>query len=668
MTKILPFLAIPWVLMVVGCSSEEQRLSPEQPIDYRDAQHQSMHDLQDRGETAALLPYFRSENPAVRYQAALAQASIQDSTAIDSLANLLQDEHPMVRMAAAYSLGQIRSSKAAPLLTANFAQSDTTGKYWLANQAILEAIGKCGDQEHLQALSTIRTYQATDTLLLLGQARGLLQFTLRGLTSYQSIKRLTDLATASVYPEPIQATAAYALMRVGDFPLDTFRSNLINGFRSTHSPDVKMALAIALGKTAHPEAGQTLVDAFSEIDDYRILCNLLRALGNFDYQQVQSVPTLALQHPQPYVTLRAAEFFRDFGQPEEATRYWRLARDSTDHMLAKLILYAAAHRHLPVYRVQVRDAINYELRALYLNASAPYEKAAALEALAEFPWNYRFIQRESFSDSNVVIRSAGVNALAKISNRADFDRYFGVSRQSITRELAGFFQQAIRSDDPGMMTMAASALTNPARTYAEVFDSLNWLEAARDGLELPSEQETFYALDAAWHQLSGTEYPGKETPAYTHPIDWDVFNTLPDTVYAEIKTATGKIRMRLLPEYAPATVINFVQLARSGFYDGLRFHRVVPNFVVQGGCPRGDGYGSLDYAIRSELPPLHYDRAGLVGMASAGLHTEGTQFFITHSPALHLDGRYTIFAEVVEGLSYIHNLQVGEPIKNITIL
>ena len=107
--------------------------------------------------------------------------------------------------------------------------------------------------------------------------------------------------------------------------------------------------------------------------------------------------------------------------------------------------------------------------------------------------------------------------------------------------------------------------------------------------------------------------------------------------------------------------------AREAVYRIVRHSGLVPNFVVQGGCPRGDGYGSLDYSIRSELPPLSYDREGLVGMASAGNHTEGTQFFITHSPALHLDGNYTIFARVVDGMDVVHQIQPGSKIESIII-
>ena len=127
------------------------------------------------------------------------------------------------------------------------------------------------------------------------------------------------------------------------------------------------------------------------------------------------------------------------------------------------------------------------------------------------------------------------------------------------------------------------------------------------------------------------------------------------------------VKLQLLKKEAPGSVANFVQLAKNGFFNGKNFHRVIPNFVIQGGCPRGDGYGGLDYSIRSELPPLNYDDEGYVGMASAGNHTECTQWFITHAPTPHLDGRYTIFAKVIEGMETVHQVQIGDVIKSITI-
>ncbi len=125
--------------------------------------------------------------------------------------------------------------------------------------------------------------------------------------------------------------------------------------------------------------------------------------------------------------------------------------------------------------------------------------------------------------------------------------------------------------------------------------------------------------------------------------------------------------MQLFVEEAPGSVVNFVTLVKSGYFNGKFFHRVVPNFVIQTGCNRGDGFGSEDYSIRSEFSQRKY-KTGSVGMASAGKDTEGTQWFITHSPTPHLDGKYTIFAEVVKGMEVVHQVEVGDQIIEASLI
>jgi cyclophilin family peptidyl-prolyl cis-trans isomerase len=125
--------------------------------------------------------------------------------------------------------------------------------------------------------------------------------------------------------------------------------------------------------------------------------------------------------------------------------------------------------------------------------------------------------------------------------------------------------------------------------------------------------------------------------------------------------------MELYPHWAPGSVASFLNLASTGFYNGKVFHRVVPNFVIQGGCPRGDGYGAPEYSLRTEIGLVWYDKPGYVGLASAGADTEGSQFFITHSPTPHLDGRYTIFGRVVSGLDVVDKIQVGDKIDRVVI-
>ncbi|MDA1221577.1 MAG: peptidylprolyl isomerase [Planctomycetota bacterium] len=142
-----------------------------------------------------------------------------------------------------------------------------------------------------------------------------------------------------------------------------------------------------------------------------------------------------------------------------------------------------------------------------------------------------------------------------------------------------------------------------------------------------------------------------------------------------LQTNHGAIRFRLRPDLAPAHVTNALWLTRAGFYDGLTFHRIVPGFVAQGGCPKGDGQGGPGYALRDEIPepPPQHDRRGILSAAHAGPNTAGSQFFITLRPAPWLDGIHTVFGELETGEAVLATLEAqggadGKPRKPVTIL
>jgi len=132
------------------------------------------------------------------------------------------------------------------------------------------------------------------------------------------------------------------------------------------------------------------------------------------------------------------------------------------------------------------------------------------------------------------------------------------------------------------------------------------------------------------------------------------------TLHALIQTNKGDIRVELYPEHTPITVASFVNLAERGYYDGVVFHRVIPNFMVQGGDPTGTGRGGPGYQFEDEFhADLRHDAAGVLSMANAGPRTNGSQFFITHGPTPHLDNKHSVFGKVVEGLDVV-NAIVGE--------
>ena len=150
-------------------------------------------------------------------------------------------------------------------------------------------------------------------------------------------------------------------------------------------------------------------------------------------------------------------------------------------------------------------------------------------------------------------------------------------------------------------------------------------------------------------------------------------------IYARINTSKGLILLNLSFEMAPGTVANFVGLSEGNiknekkpigepYYDGLIFHRVIPDFMIQGGCPEGTGFGGPGYKFKDEIyPELRHDKPGVISMANAGPGTNGSQFFITHTKTSWLDGKHTVFGHVIEGQDVVNKISQGDLIESIKI-
>ncbi|MBP5620525.1 MAG: peptidylprolyl isomerase [Thermoguttaceae bacterium] len=137
---------------------------------------------------------------------------------------------------------------------------------------------------------------------------------------------------------------------------------------------------------------------------------------------------------------------------------------------------------------------------------------------------------------------------------------------------------------------------------------------------------------------------------------------------ATIETTRGTIKLELFADKVPNTVANFEKLANSKFYDGLTFHRVIENFMIQGGCPRGDGTGGPGYTFADEFhPDLRHDGPGVLSMANAGPNTNGSQFFITHVACPWLDGRHSVFGKVLEGQDVVDSVQQGDKMIRVVV-
>lgn len=181
-------------------------------------------------------------------------------------------------------------------------------------------------------------------------------------------------------------------------------------------------------------------------------------------------------------------------------------------------------------------------------------------------------------------------------------------------------------------------------------------ETVREAPVVPSEEETTDKPEEAKEPSEAAETAEELEIAETG-----------EKLYALIKTSKGLIKTELFPNVAPNTVLNFVTLSEKGFYNGLNFHRVEKNFVIQGGCPVGDGTGSPGYSIPAEFNERKHVEGTLAMARAAHPDSAGCQFYICLAPADFLDGQYTVFGHTVEGMDVVHSIEPGDLIESITI-
>jgi cyclophilin family peptidyl-prolyl cis-trans isomerase len=632
-------------------------------ISMSDPEIQKITDLKDKQDLKGLYDYFRNENPSYRYQAVIAFASIKKAEANDSLVAMLQDPVMQVRSAAAFAIGQSGDSKITDRLILSFRGKDTLNVNNIFNANVLEAVGKTGNISDLKSLATVRTYRSTDTLLLLGQARAIFRMALRNITCDEGTSRMVDLLYTASVPKEVKVLAAQYFGRAKDINLSLSKVRLTDIFTRERNPDIRMALATAFGKSKDIDFLPALKTAMIAETDYRVKCNVMRALGNFPYLEFRDIAFKNLKNDNLHIASTAAGVFMSNGFIEDVPEYMKYDTVTIPWQV-RAKMNGAVLAHTALYFTKSKTVFSERIKKNLKDAESLYAKAAYVDALSKDPYNYMILTQIYAEEKNQLIKISAIEGIGNILKNPLFFRAFGNGFGRIKAEMLNTLANAITSGDVGQIAAASVILKEPSLQWKEWLKDLTFMKEALAKLKLPKEVEAYNELQSCISFLEGKEYKA-DRPAYNHPIDWALLQTVSDSSIAAIKTTQGLIRVKLYKKNAPGSVANFVHLINEKFYNGKAFHRVVPNFVIQTGCPRGDGYGSLDYSIRSELPQIYYNGEGYIGMASAGIDTEGTQWFITHSATPHLDGNYTIFGKVVEGMDVVHKIQQGDKINEI---
>ncbi|TXK52089.1 hypothetical protein FVR03_02160 [Pontibacter qinzhouensis] len=642
--RLLYFLA--GISFLAACWQQpQQSIAPVAPANkFHDATLVAIRTLQDERKTAELLAYLNHSKALYRQEAALAFASVQDTLALPPLLSMLSDTTTAVREAAAFAIGQIGHEKAESALILHLPHEQQPS----VQATLLEALGKVSTRAGAEYLATLK---ATSAQAQAGQAWGLYYLGLRQRHSIRTTDKALQLLAQTDAPEARLAAAQY-LARTPRIDLTQFRQPILSAATSDPNPEMRMALAQAMAKVRTRDKASFLSGIAQSDPDYRVRINAIRAMAGIeDFEEIEAAILAALHDKNIQVAVATAEFLQANARFVNAARLQQPLSQVKDERVKAGLMWVTLHNSV------VKSRISNQYKQLYTTAQNPYAKAHLLKALSADYANYKFIEAETFTAKQPVIATYGIEALAAMRQQADFP-------EALEQDFADLLKRAILSGDVALTGIAAGVIREPKLNYRETYQDAGFLKQAQQKLQLPRDMETNIELQKTIDFLSGKTASEPPKNPFTHPINWALVKTIPTEQLVKIKTGKGDIRMQLLVEEAPGTVANFVELTRQGFFNGLSFHRVVPNFVVQGGDKRGDGWGSSDYSIRSEFAPLKFQE-GYVGMASAGKDTESNQWFITHSPTPHLNGRYTIFAKVVDGMEVVHQLLVGDAILGV---
>ena len=590
-----------------------------------------------RWSDGELRGFLTDARPEVRARAALAVGRLQDSTSVSALLPLLADASVEVKREAVFALGQIGHRSAATPLLAKLNDPDPE-----TSIRAIEALGKLGDKA---TTARVAQFLANASAAKRGAAAV-------ALWRLADSTALEDLAAHHRDPDPeVRWRVLYAMEKI-------IRPEQVVLLAATHLQDpewlVRAYAARTIGRQKSARGTAYLLQVLND-ESVPVVVNAVRALQLIaDSTCTRCAGDLArlVGDSEPYVRVTAATAL--------AERFAFRAADSLRRVSALDSLTVHLKDHDPATRgacaralLRQTGAEAYPLVTPVLSDSSVYARVAALDGLRDLPpqgdW-LKLVRARMAPGRHLLERTTAVELLGTLRPKG----------------AAAELRAGLR--DTSVLYVAACAAT-----LAEMKDttSVKSLVAAYKTRGKDADPDARTAIHDAIRDLAGASLADSVAKLPVRSADpphyAQDFALPPAAKGARIRTSRGDIEWSFYGAEAPQTVKNFVRLARRGYFNGNVFHRVVPNFVIQDGDPTGTGSGGPGYTIRCEYNALHYD-PGMVGMALSGKDTGGSQWFITHSPQLHLDGRYTIFARVTHGMDVVNKIVQGDRILSVEIL
>ena len=613
----------------------------------------------------------RDTDVTVASNAAYALGLLVDSMSVPALAIAL-DDRPRVAREAAWALGEI----GAP-----------------ARAAILAGLAKPGDDDArmiqlLFAAAKLRPVPVAEIrpYLRMAERASVMWAATYAIARFRAAAGVRDLIALATRPEFVRVSNAESRLGVGTADVSApigIRTAEAYVLNQTGRQRARAEIARGLSFQA---AGDSLGDLAISVllrlagDPHpHVRINALRSLGTYDTRARNPV-LAATQDPDANVRIAAAQSLGTVLDSTTATWLPLWQRDTSLMYRSSLLSSATrAGARLPALTEWASHG-SWQYRLAALNAAGSSRDTGVVARAARTMSRdrdgrvrasaYGFIAGNDTSAPPREVHDALISALG------DSDFY---ARATALGSLARHGRAA---DVPAVLSAYALSTrdsSNDARIAAMQYvaeawkkDSANFSSDLRRRLSdlAPSRDPLVRApVDSVTVMRAWSSYRGNPRPLswYQNVVrTYVVPAATGKTQRATIRTRRGDIVLELFGADAPITVRNFMTLARSGYYRGTGFHRVVPNFVAQDGDPRGDGNGGPGYAIRDEMNPRRYER-GALGMALSGPDTGGSQYFITHSPQPHLDGHYTVFGRVLSGYGALDGIVQGDRILSIVV-
>lgn len=627
--------------------------------------------------------YLEYPDPAIRRRACLALGRIGFLEFPDpfrkNLEHVLQaDEDSSVRAMAAFALGEAQETESISVLTKALNDSSPQVRAMCA-----EALAKLGSNESAgklaQLIASDRSREVRRMVLLSSWRLGAVE------TAEAALRTITEGDAQLRWPAAYHLTRNTAVARQ-ESPLLKITAFLVTGLAADTDPEIRKAAIKLMPYVQDKESLGDVLDKLTEDSDLNVRINALRIAPAMDYKLLILALQQALGSKQRHEKLEAVRVLGNLvrSHDDDNDLAWKKRYSEI-----RVMLFAAMNDTDPVITAEalsfLADEESGSLKdaADYLLKDQNYLVRAAAVKLAAKIGGEKLEARlaAALSDKSSSVRLAAVNALIESADETKMSRMIqllGSTDPAVVAIVAGWFRQhksaqALEALISNYLrfrkTHNLDAKTSLVSAIADYSDDENAMTLLQQILYDPDRNVRLLAAtylqpidgDAVISRV-GIENNGRPVEFYI-----DVLRTLKEYSSAIIKTTGGDIEIRFEPEEAPLTVFNFISLAQKGFFDGITIHRVVPDFVAQAGCPRGDGWGDPGYTIRCEINTLRFEK-GAVGMALSGKDTGGSQWFIAITPQPHLDGGYTIFAMVENGVETTENLLPGDKIETVELI